>query len=390
MRKLVACIALLVAALLGGDALAQVHFTPKLVPVKPWKPVFTTRHMTRFDPAVNGFRFINSFKMVTGAFDITTNGLCGGMVYAALDYYNAHRDTPAQSYTPVNGTALQSYIYARHMNSLGNTLPKWIELHNNPFGARNQEFFNWGLQGTNGGRLQELQEQINAGNPIPLGLKSLSADPSNDHVVLAVGYDLGAYKGDLGAHEEDVKIFVYDPDQGNKTVTLYPVPSQQEYCIDYDNGPHCWRAYFVQNNGAYGPVAPPEVSNAPHELVLSILTGGDDLRGGDDNLSVTVHLRSGADINASNINLGQRWIDHTWQQVGISLPDSVNSGADISSVRFGVHFTGGSGGDNWDMDRLVMDVNVNGASVSHCDRNPDAKPLNRFTGERRLYQVPFC
>ena len=99
--------------------------------------------MTPFDPAVNGFKFVNSFKTVTGVADITTNGLCGGMVYTVLDYFSAGMAVPQQNYTPVNGTHLQSYIYGRQQTALTNVLPKWLELHNNPFGARNQEFFNW-------------------------------------------------------------------------------------------------------------------------------------------------------------------------------------------------------------------------------------------------------
>ena len=76
-------------------------------------------------------------KTVTGVVDITTNGLCGGMVYTVLDYFSNHMTVPQQNYTPVNGTHLQSYIYGRQQTALTHVLPKWLELHNNPFGARN-------------------------------------------------------------------------------------------------------------------------------------------------------------------------------------------------------------------------------------------------------------
>lgn len=63
-----------------------------------------------------------------------------------------------------------NYIYNRQVTSITENLDKWAELGFNPFGWRTNEFFNWGLQGFNGGRPQELREQIEAGRPVPLGL----------------------------------------------------------------------------------------------------------------------------------------------------------------------------------------------------------------------------
>ena len=377
---------LLASACMAPAATAQLVRPSVRLPVTPMV-LNLHRRMTTFDPAVNGFRFLNSFKTVTGVADITTNGLCGGMVYTALDYFQTGVALPRQDYAPVNGTRLQSYIYGRQQTSLTNVLPKWLELHNNPFGARNQEFFNWGLQGTGGGRLQELKAEIDAGHPVPLGLKSLSANPGEDHVVLAVGYDTGRYQGDLGDFKEDLKIFLYDPNNGAVTKTLYPVESEQKYCIDYSDGPHCWRAYFVMT-GAYSARTPPVVGTAGKELVLSFQTGGDDLRGGGDNVSVVVNLRNGAPIRSDNVNLGQRWIDNTWQEIGIDLPDSMQPG-DIASVDLVTAFRGGFDGDNWNLDRFIVQFRINGASAAACDRNPAGKPLVRFTGDTHVYSTPF-
>ena len=393
MRKpLLPCLtATLLASLLwaAAPASAQVIMTPRLLPTNPAliRNINLNRRMTNFKPEVNGFRFYNSFKIVTGIGDITANGLCGGMVYTALDYFQTGVPLPTQDYTPAPGTRLQSYISGRHITSLANVMPKWLELHGNAFGARNSEFFNWGLQGFGGGRLQELKTEIDAGRPVPLGLKSLSADPSNDHVILAVGYDTGRYKGDLGEFKDDLKIFVYDPNSANHMQTLYPVSSEQKYCMNYDNGPHCWRAYFVMN-GAWSAQTPPAISSAAKELQIAFQTGGDDLRGGNDNVSVDINLQDGSTIHRDNVNLGQRWIDNTWQDIGIDLPDSVTP-ASIQSVRFTTSFRGGFDGDNWNMDRIIIQFRDSSGTPARCDRNPDPKPLMRFTGDRREFTTPF-
>jgi len=116
---------------------------------------------TGFDPKIHGFRFTNDFSNdVVPVADIRTGGLCGGMSYTALDYYFSHMAVPIQDYRPANRTPLQSYIYNREVDSLTSNLDKWSEVGFNPGGARNSEFFNWGLQGTNGGRLEELRSSL--------------------------------------------------------------------------------------------------------------------------------------------------------------------------------------------------------------------------------------
>lgn len=390
MRKLILALSVLLVGTAAGFGAFQAKGQVMRLPTTPvLRPMLLNlnKRMTDFDPAVRGFRFVNTFKTVTGVFDITTSGLCGGMVYTVLDYYRTGVPLPRQDYTPVSGTQLQGYISGRHMTSLANVMPKWIELHNNPFGARNSEFFNWGLQGTGGGRLQELKAEINAGRPVPLGLKSLSANPGEDHVVLAVGYDTGRYKGDLGEFKNDLKIFIYDPNMGAVTKTLYPVEAEQKYCIDYRDGPQCWRAYFVMT-GAWSAQTPPTIGSAGKELILSFQTGGDDLRGGNDNVSVTINLRDGSNIRSDNVNLGQRWIDNTWQEVGIDLPDSVQPG-DILSVRLSTSFGGGFDGDNWNLDRFILRFRDNTGDRASCDRNPPGKPLMRFTADRKFFATPF-
>jgi len=133
-----------------GDQRTRV-FRFTTLPPPPSPPV-----MTRFDPRVHGFRFANNFKNIfISELNWFTSGLCGGMVYAALDYFHAGKPVPLQDYMLAEGTTLQSYIYNRQVNSIQDNLDKWTEYSFNPFGSRNREFFAWGLQ-FGSGRLGEL------------------------------------------------------------------------------------------------------------------------------------------------------------------------------------------------------------------------------------------
>jgi Tectonin domain len=228
-----------------------------------WKRTNTstgTRRMTRFDPAVHGFRFVNDF--VSNFAGIDLKGLCGGMAYSALDYFNNNIPVPTQTNPPENGTVLRQYIYNRQQNSSFDNTDKWAELFvnpGNPFdggrGFRNGEFFNWGLQGYGGGRVQELRAAIDANRPVTLGLfKGGNAGFANHHQVLAIGYDMGRYRGDLGQFKEDLRIYVYDSNFPGRTMCLRPNLSNQTYY--YDEEPSCsWLTYFVDSK--YRLASPP-------------------------------------------------------------------------------------------------------------------------------------
>src|SRR5262249_19561561 len=84
---------------------------------------------TPFDPKDRGFNFSNQFKnIVVSDLNITTSGLCGGMVYSALDYYHAKMTIPQQDFMPAEGMPLQSYIYNRQTDSILANVDKWAEV----------------------------------------------------------------------------------------------------------------------------------------------------------------------------------------------------------------------------------------------------------------------
>src|SRR4051812_197987 len=317
--------------------------------------------LTAFNPKIHGFRFVNDFlNDVVPPVDVRTGGLCGGMTYAALDYYFAHAHIPQQGYRPANRTTLQSYLYNREVDSLASNLDKWAEVGFNPGGSRNGEFFNWGLQGTNGGRLQELRSFIDHGIPAAIDLQGDGG--TGNHQVVAIGYDMGRYQGDLGNFEGDLKISVYDPNYPKLVQTLVPDVSNQVYRYA-EGGPERWRTYFVDKN--YHNKTPPNLPNPAYpndgtvrELILSFHTGADDLRGGNDNINLTLDLDGGNQFYP-NINLAARWLPNYTETARVILTNPVRP-EQIRDLVLSDTFGGGTNGDNWDMSWVTISAFVNG------------------------------
>jgi hypothetical protein len=347
------------------------------------------RRMTSFDPAVYGFKFVNTFE-VEPINNVRMSGFCGGMTYAALDYYNARRPAPIQNFRPANGTPFYDYLWGRQRSSVLDNIDKWTELTVNPFGWRTDEFFNWGLQATGGGRLQELKTEIDAGRPVPLGLfKPGNGGFGPHHQVLAIGYDGGRYRGDLGANKEDLRIYVCDPNHPGETKILRHDPANHIYYYEggHDNTNEQWQTYFVNKN--YHFTNPPTVSNPSptdaalvHEILLEIRTGNDDLRGGNDNVNITINFKTKPSQTYNNINHGARWIDNYTETVPVSLNTPVDQ-SEFKSITFSTNFGGGSGGDNWNMD--MVRVLYGGKELL----SKAGSPLFRFTGDAKNYTVLF-
>lgn len=345
--------------------------------------------MTTFNPAVNGFKFANTLE-VEIINDVKMSGFCGGMVYTELDYFNAHKPIPTQTFKPANGTPLYDYMWGRQRSSVLDNLDKWTELFVNPFGWRTSEFFNWGLQATGGGRLQELKASIDAGKPVPLGLfKPGNGGTGPHHQVLAIGYNGGRYKGDLGAYKEDLEIMVCDPNFPGVTKILKPDPANNIYYYKDDPGnTNCqWQTYFV--NRKYNFANPPAVAGAitvadglVHQINLEIRTGNDDLRGGNDNVSVTFNFKTKPSQTYTNINRSARWIGNYTETVPIILTAPVAE-TEFKSITFTTNFGGGISGDNWNMD-MVRVLNGSKELLSKA-----GSPLFRFTGDAKVFMLMF-
>jgi hypothetical protein len=223
-----------------------------------------------FSPDAFGFRFANDFPKVPlrrigipGLIDIpigdASNGLCGGMVFAARDYFEAGRRPPARTTAPGSGR-LYDYLVgrlfdsfnlpygpARYLQLMHPSLPDgetlWSRLGLLPHGrawvmARDE----W----------PKVRAEIDSGHPSPLGLIRIkSSNPMDlkyDHQVLAYAYDVDGPR---------VGLRVYDPNwPGRDDVSLSFDSSDPARPIPVDVQPPDWPVYaFFRVN--YRPSIPP-------------------------------------------------------------------------------------------------------------------------------------
>jgi hypothetical protein len=122
---------------------------------------------------------------------------------------------------------------------------------------------------------------------------------------------------------------------------------------------------FTGSNPNLSIPARPDVScpaeNQVNKLVFTFWTGDDDLRGGNDNLNITIHFADGTTQFEPNVNHGQRWADGSTKgtEVLLNRPVTIDQ---IKTITLSDTFTGGSGGDNWNMNSMQVDAWVNSVS----------------------------
>lgn len=205
--------------------------------------------VTNFDPAKHGFRFANSFvnNIVTlpGGSTISTRGRCGGMAFAALDYYFANLPVPTNATLPPDGTLLADYIYKRLLDSFvqqnGLTFVSWTIAADHP------TWFSAGVtHWTKVDQTANLRQAIGngaTGKPVALGLVEATnlGNIGNNHQVVAYGYD---------PDPNTMPVFIYDNNHPGQRVTLSTDPSNPHY--NASSG-EIWRGFFVEY---YSPVVP--------------------------------------------------------------------------------------------------------------------------------------
>ena len=138
-------------------------------------------------------------------------GLCGGMCFAALDFYLHGYDlSPFRGQSPddhpAHGTDLRRYIWDRQLDSLvsdGARFLIWLVLLSYvptvwPFRGGTR----WLLTQSRREWIK-LKTYLDAGKPVPIGLTRATRNVFENHQVLAVGY-----KETDNVHGT---IFVYDP-----------------------------------------------------------------------------------------------------------------------------------------------------------------------------------
>lgn len=176
-----------------------------------------------FLPSSHGFQFKNSFisrpdlvlRTAFGNLEVgnATNGLCGGMVHAVRDYFEAHLPVPSGS-TPPEGGPLFDYIVHRLFDSfdLPGGVAKYLELMHPALPDHETDLSRAHLapHGRSWRMVVEewprIRADLDAGHPSPLGLVCLkSLDPGQlgkNHQVMAYGYDLQG---------SQLSLCIYDP-----------------------------------------------------------------------------------------------------------------------------------------------------------------------------------
>jgi hypothetical protein len=125
-------------------------------------------------------------------------GLCGGMSFAALDYFRLEWVVPRgtgsgdQPMSPGPGAPLRAYLWQRLLDSLAanaSTFLGWTIVNNLV-----PSF--WPFNGGSGWLLSQTRKEwaklkaiIDAGEPWPVGLVGSGIDPFADHQVLVYGYN---------------------------------------------------------------------------------------------------------------------------------------------------------------------------------------------------------
>jgi hypothetical protein len=141
----------------------------------------------------------------------TGYGLCGGMAYAAADYYRAGLVAPQETndqprWDTPQGADLRGFMWRRLVESMyrnaAQVLAWMVMLHLLP---KERPFYGgppW-LRDKSREHFHVLKGHIDAGEPWPILLMGENPNPFSNHVVLAYGYE------DAGNGE--ATIYIYDP-----------------------------------------------------------------------------------------------------------------------------------------------------------------------------------
>jgi hypothetical protein len=214
-----------------------------------------TQQRTTFNTAKQGFKFINSFELsfpstiplpIFGAVDLKKiiYGLCGGMCFAALDYFYAQRPVPDYSQPDQLSFAYELYLWDRQIDSmLPLTIPtviEWMIRDDLDVAARCART-----------EVGKLRRSLDRGKPAVLALirAKQGESPTENHQVLATGYD-------FSDDTKQIKIYLYDPNHPGLTPTIdlnLARPSQGIQISQSSGEP--LRAFFVIQ---YSPQQPPQ------------------------------------------------------------------------------------------------------------------------------------
>lgn len=203
---------------------------------------------TMFQISQFAFQFANSFSIKGLIPAVPGNwrmGLCGGMSAAALHRFNHKCAVPTDTTTPQTGSSLYNELLERQVATLASGVlakiydwmrsPDLPHVHT-PESIRHRQKVEWPV----------LQSYINQGKPAILCLiraEGYIADISNNHQVLAIGYEYASTTRDL-------KVEIYDPnDKGGSNYLVLSLSGGRlgAHQIDSAGSRINFRGFFVLN-----------------------------------------------------------------------------------------------------------------------------------------------
>ncbi len=221
-----------------------------------------------FAPTLNGLHFPNAFPNVPlmtiplpehGAIPIgdAANGLCGGMVFAVRDCFEAHRLPPTDVVPPSSGRAFD-YLVRRLLDSID--VPagplryyEWMSASDDDVGGRP------GVATRTRAEVSKVRAAIDGGSLCAIGLiRTHSQDPRDlgkNHQVLVFGYDLDEATDRLTLH-------LADPNHPDADTTLSVSLAQGALDLQYSTGEPT-RGLFVTPYNRADPAPLFGIASAP-------------------------------------------------------------------------------------------------------------------------------
>ena len=336
-------------------------WTDETVPVK-------ITGIRTFNPATHGFKFPNRFRTeVFGGFlffdDIKTKGLCGGMVYSALDYYLGRKPIPVQDFPPTTNQALRGQIYERQKRSISSpdNLSKWYELYQGPGSADMEDLFFRGIKAKD--NVRQLRDKLDKGQPVVLQMRDF--DGAFGHQVLALGYSLGFYQQSDQTYPE-LELDVYDPNFPNEVTKIKRDPenlAMMDVTPGDEHQGRRWKAYFVDNE--YEKRTTLAIPAPGNGLTLTFHTRdqeSDDALDDGDIVNIDVTLKNRTTQSFPKVNGGQAWARDSLETVFLPV-----SPADVARVV--INYAPQKplplfAWNKWSMQSLVVRNVVNSVTVS--------------------------
>jgi len=234
------------------------------------------RVMTSFAPKTHGFHFKNEFTNVIidiGSINWTTHGRCGGMAFAALDYFYKGLTIPSTTNVPPNESVLAKYIYDRLIDSFLTNGVKFVD-----WTITRCDYSSTLWEGvpqlTKTKEFPALMRDLKNG-PVALGIVSatkISNLGSGNHQVVAFGAELDKNTGKM-------TVYVYDNNYPDKIVTLTSFPTDLYFTQSGENiDIKTIRGFFVESYSKKDPPVEVTVPQAPRNVTVTPGNGQVTLR----------------------------------------------------------------------------------------------------------------